>query len=245
MLSARDFEADEIQCRSHYQQEYAKRQAAAKTDDVRAKQKEEADPHKEAREYCVQRRAAVASEYQGNIARWAAGVGFVALVAAAAAAFAAIRTVRIMQSTAQRQLRAYVFVRNVHVSGFPDGDKIEVTFQVQNFGATPAYKVTAAQRVFLGDYPVPVGSVAPDRPPTLIADLGPSAPFSQRSPCRKLTADEVEAVKAKKRALYFTAAVSYVDAFGRTQTTEPLRYKGGDSIDGTSMNYFGDRNRAT
>src|SRR5436190_22433203 len=85
MLAAHDFEADEIQCRSQYQQEHAKRQTAVAEEKTPAKTNEEIEPEKAARDYCVQRRSVIASERQAEFARNSAAVSLLALVSAIAA----------------------------------------------------------------------------------------------------------------------------------------------------------------
>lgn len=101
-----DYEAEEVQCRRDYQRDEAKL-IAARRNQPESGAKGNGDPEKDAREYCIQRRSAVASERQGDIARWAAGVSFLALAAAGAAAWAAFGTVRTMRETSKRAARLH------------------------------------------------------------------------------------------------------------------------------------------
>jgi hypothetical protein len=145
-----DFEADEIECRAKYKNEHSKAKGAAASDNPEAKAKEEADTKKDAREYCIQRRSASAGEYQGDIAKWAAGATFLAMVAAGLAAAGALGTVRTMQDTARTELRAFVTETGIHFKAHanlvPGGNKVVHTWDVrprwENSGTTPARRVS-------------------------------------------------------------------------------------------------------
>jgi hypothetical protein len=99
ILAAHDFEADEKECRQQREQEFAKPKIAVGEIQLKRSVKDDADAKKSARDYCVQRRVAMAAERQGEIAKWAAIVGLVTLLAAGAAAIAAFRTVTLLLPT--------------------------------------------------------------------------------------------------------------------------------------------------
>jgi hypothetical protein len=104
MLAAYDFEADERQCRSQYQEhdsQFAKRRATATENQTPSAPKEDTDPEKNARDYCVQRRSAIAGERQGDIAKLAAIVSFLALAAAFAAVIFARNAAEATRDTAE------------------------------------------------------------------------------------------------------------------------------------------------
>ena len=96
ILAAHDFEADEKACRQQHEQELAKPKAAVGEILLKRSAKDDADAKKAVRDYCVQRRAAMASERQGEIAKWAVILGLVTLLAAGAAAIAALRTLALL-----------------------------------------------------------------------------------------------------------------------------------------------------
>jgi hypothetical protein len=96
ILAAHDFEVDEKECRRQHEQEFAKPKTAVGEIQLKRSAKDDAEAKKAARDYCVQRRAAIAGERQGEIAKWAAIVGIVTLLAAGAAAIAALRTLALL-----------------------------------------------------------------------------------------------------------------------------------------------------
>lgn len=154
ILSVGNYQADEIQCRRQQEERAAKLYPAAETDDEQARKKAAAEREKEAREYCVQRRSAVAGERQGDVARWAAVVSFLALLAASAAVYAGFRTVRTMQGTAVAQLRAYVHHNGMrwvsHTN--PDGTIVwRLRPRWNNSGSTPTRHLSVKVGYWLED----------------------------------------------------------------------------------------------
>ena len=220
MLSVRDYQADEIECRRQHQQESAKRHPAAATDDEEAKKKAAADREKEAREYCVERRSAIAGERQADIARWAAGVSFLALVAAAFAVVFARRTLNTMNDTAKRQLRAYVVLNDTRlIDLFGANPGFEVNFK--NTGQTPARDFKATCRVAASPFPLfgplSLGPAAPLPSTSLVAPQGLNT-VPLPAP-RALTDVEKDLVRRRIMAFYVHGIVTYVDVFGDSHWT--------------------------
>jgi hypothetical protein len=90
VFATHDFEADEIECRSKHRQEYARQKSASGGNQPSPPANSETDPEKIARDYCVQRRSAIAGETQAEVAKLAAGVSFLALLSAIAAVAIAV-----------------------------------------------------------------------------------------------------------------------------------------------------------
>jgi hypothetical protein len=223
MLAPRDFEADEKQCRRQSEQAQAQLDATSgSSDQPKPDPKERADREKNAREYCVQRRSALASEYQGDVAKWAAGVGFLALAAAVVAAFAALRTVRTMQEIAKRELRAYV-VAMPDLIDFGRSTISAVVIDIRNGGNTPAKNVQLSFATDVLPYPLP------DRFVTSLSDsqkdggisLGPQFGRPIPFPVGGGPTDEEAAhLQAKTHRFYVFLVVRYKDVFDERHTTK-------------------------
>jgi hypothetical protein len=153
VLVVENFDADEAACRGKQEQAYAKRKAAAPT----PKTDDKADRDDGAREYCIQRRSALASERQAHFAKVTLYLGIATLLAAIGAAIAAgiaakatRDTVATMQDTARTELRAFVTPTNFHfiyhtVSMPGDEGRVVHTWELrpvwENSGTTPARRV--------------------------------------------------------------------------------------------------------
>lgn len=226
MLARYDGEYSEEQCRSQYQKDNADKEAAAVAKNQKPPQgKEQADPEKAAREYCVQRRAAIAGERQGDIALGAAFVSFFALAAAVgavmAAGFAAVRareTVDTMQDTAKRQLRAYVNFDGMQWSSESDHDGLWWRMRARwiNTGSTPTRDLTVNGDVCTGveqisedfDFTIPEARKIP-------AMIRPHSGRIEGRPFR-ISAEELALVQRGIRHLFVWGVVKYGDVFEGT-----------------------------
>ena len=130
--------------------------------------------------------------------------------------------VRGAENTAERQLRAYVFVKSMELRYFGTTRPFEVAARVKNSGQTPAYHLRTRITATLAVFPIKEFVSAPPTPGESI--LGPSdeLEISNVSP-RTLTADERGKTVNGEYAIYVYGEIDYVDAFGRTRHT---RFRG-------------------
>lgn len=118
--------------------------------------------------------------------------------------------------TAERQLRAYVFVQaqNIHISD----DTIAVRYEFRNTGQTPAYNVRHAGKLEILPSPLPADFVIVS--PTDLGggnSLGNGVPYAGES--KILYTGTPAALKVDKTRIYLIVIVKYFDAFKRERTT--------------------------
>jgi hypothetical protein len=139
--------------------------------------------------------------------------------------------------TAQRQLRAYVFVSGAIVTNIAEGDGIpEAQVVIKNFGQTPAYNFVNITGFAADVYPPPksIRLTIPDEEfskPIAKSDLGPTQAETSTTDWqgkkRRLTGDEKAAVAEGRAIIYVYGEIRYVDAFGRPQWTKYRFMMGG------------------
>lgn len=128
--------------------------------------------------------------------------------------------------TAERQLRAYVYVEKTHLN-YEKGHW-EHSYRIKNFGQTPAHKVRLASRTEAVDWK----SGRPVLPkPTQVEELGSMAPngdFFDNENKVYGAATEAELVKGSK-AIYLVGSIRYQTVFGDLEHVTNFRYYvGGD-----------------
>jgi hypothetical protein len=124
---------------------------------------------------------------------------------------ATVRLVRGSEKSAQRQLRAYVFVSGATLENFEEGKVPRLTHDYKNTGQTPAYKLTSISAIIVrrsddtGQFPNPEDTVTylpGEHPKTALGpDMSRSA--SPGLADKPLTADEVNGIKDGSLTLYF------------------------------------------
>jgi hypothetical protein len=107
----------------------------------RAKYEAECDPANEKRDsdLCAQWKAADAAAKAAKWAKIAAWLGGISGLLVIAALFLAFQSNSIARQTAKRQLRAYVGIEWIGVSGFVVGETPSSEIRAKNFGQTPAH----------------------------------------------------------------------------------------------------------
>src|SRR4051812_17383550 len=70
VLTSRDLESRETECRRQQVKEYSQRQTATGKKQPPAPPNSSRDPEKIARDYCIQRRAAEVADDQARVSRW-------------------------------------------------------------------------------------------------------------------------------------------------------------------------------
>ena len=148
----------------------------------------------------------------------------IAVKAATQSASAAVRAVDVAETTAERQLRAYVFTVADGPLKLDSEGRITAWLKTKNFGQTPAHALRTTTQITVEPYPpkslqfaqLPPGSSSP-LAPTEIFEHNISVPF-------KLNGAERAELAAKRAAIYVRSEVRYQDIFGKEHKTEVLLY---------------------
>jgi hypothetical protein len=133
--------------------------------------------------------------------------------AAKEAADAARDSVRLAESTAERQLRAYIgFDWGAVLLNSPADGQITAWMRLKNFGTTPAYKVKAWLRFSR----LPSGDIPFDKTQEAVNDsiLFPNL-ASNLFGTLSNNADQIKAVTDQTLSLFVWGRAEYVDAFGK------------------------------
>lgn len=127
---------------------------------------------------------------------------------------AAIAAVTLSRDTAERQLRAYLYLHSCRIVEFDGGYNLEA--EIKNGGQTPAYDVRVMTESYFDDYPD--GGDRPHYEPldTHSSTVGPN--HNIISAQRLLTNAKEEffgKVRTGERGFWFQGKVVYTDAFGK------------------------------
>jgi hypothetical protein len=143
--------------------------------------------------------------------------------------------VKSADQTAQRQLRAYVYVHNVRMLEMNSGYDPNILIIVKNFGQTPARRITNTFRCIPMTRPAAEPQFSLDRAQIVeLPDLGPSQRiFSTPSyPASFWVADKPRLI-ANRRTVHFYVfgRIDYRDIFDQPRWTE-YRYRLAIDING-------------
>lgn len=156
-------------------------------------------------------------------------------IAARRAAIAAGRTVKTMEDTAERQLRAYVLVTAVRIENIGGGNAPEAIVTIKNCGQTPAYELTQWSNMGLDLFPHSIDPPMRDRPDDKMGKhpLGPNSELFSRPTLgtkekpRRLQAFEIDGLAKGDIAIYVIGRIRYRDAFGKSRITDYRFFYGG------------------
>jgi hypothetical protein len=168
--------------------------------------------------------------WQLRLIRIAADDAKKAGIAAERAADATTASVDLARSTAEKQLRAYVLVTNMTMSGVEVDATPSVKITIRNSGQTPAHDIAVSVAIGLIDYP-PVNS-----PPNDDADIAKSisilGPQSESLIPAKLEGvlhySQAVAINTGAKAIHIFGDIKYVDAFGIHRRTDFSSFYGGE-----------------
>lgn len=130
------------------------------------------------------------------------------------------------KDTAERQLRAYVYIKEA-TADFADNKVWSARIVFRNFGQTPAYQIGTPTNFFPAaiaesyDFPsVPLDLVASE------SDIGPGQEISVFARANKaFTTEEAANFRAGKWVIFVRGRVTYRDAFGNDRFTQfSMRY---------------------
>lgn len=131
--------------------------------------------------------------------------------AAKEAADATRESVELAQSTAERQLRAYILIEDVLFRFIENESAIDYTMVLRNSGQTPGYNLRTRVNVRIGEPPAPYTDLEPGNSASIIA---PNASVNM-GPRRINLAPETPAdLRSGKQKIYIWGRADYTDAFG-------------------------------
>lgn len=146
---------------------------------------------------------------------------------------AAKRTVETMESTAERQLRAYICATFEEPIKPDINNVFSATIAIKNYGQTPAYEVQHFAKIDVKDFPLNKEEL--DEPDYTDASKLPLAPSSE--PIRKslkllkqLSSVENAAIVAKEKAIFVWGEIVYVDIFKIKRRTKFCLYTTGSKF---------------
>lgn len=129
-----------------------------------------------------------------------------------------IITVSVMRGTASRQLRAYVLVKDNGIDEIRFGDFPKANVNIQNFGQTPAYKVSCWCKVGIREYPL--ARPLPEKTNSAVFQLGPGATFFKSVAMKAaISYDNDTEISEGREAIYVWGRINYTDAFKRRRFT--------------------------
>ena len=164
-----------------------------------------------------------------GLTRWQIAVGFLGIAGLGwtihytrATANAAVAAIELAESTAERQLRAYVGPTRVYFRSFGPGVPASVVVEIKNFGQTPARNYEAALWIEMHPAPLPERPISkkPDfagRDETLMPD-GASVVVCETSAA--VPAAIFAAIRTETYALCLVGEITYKDVFGKSRHTE-------------------------
>jgi hypothetical protein len=146
-------------------------------------------------------------------------LAFLQLLAFIVQARVASRTVNTMADTAQKELRAYVFIESASIGNTAIGQNPKPGFTIKNFGKTPAYEVSILLGYGFGDSFEKLGKLSMDHEQR--GTLGPTAYIHYYNFCpRTLTSDDISALQSGTHFLFVYGEIRYVDFTGESRTTK-------------------------
>ncbi|QOJ34144.1 MAG: hypothetical protein HRU82_03885 [Nitrospira sp.] len=171
----------------------------------------------------------------------------VAAKAAQDAADATTKTVKAMQDTAERQLRAYLFVGVEKCPNLSAPAAPEFRIFIKNAGQTPAHDVFHWTNMGILPFPLREEPPGPDpSSPMIKTVIAPGADFvAEHKGPPILTAKAIAAIQdGSQYRLYAWGQVLYRDIFGINRTTKFRFMHGGPDISPGTMHYCEEGNDA-
>jgi hypothetical protein len=156
------------------------------------------------------------------------------------AAYAARDSVKHAETTAVRQLRAYVFPKTSKISNFNSDGIIQIIVVFINSGQTPAYNFSSNMQVVIDDFHIDkrhdFNIIEPKEGSKVNIGAGGESNIIYRF---QISVDQRTAVKSGTKAIFIFGKVIYKDTFGENRWTTFRLYYGGNfgcPEDGTLAN---------
>jgi hypothetical protein len=165
------------------------------------------------------------------------GVFAFVVITAIATATAAYYTRKESETAAEngrRQLRAYVFPDQANLVWQGTARPTLAEIGIKNSGQTPAYRLSTATALTVGDFPLQGDLRVPPMPDNHTV-LPPNGSYALSVPmAQTLAADQLIAIQKGTQAIYAFGEISYVDAFGECRMTMYRFYYTGAGADAGS-----------
>ncbi len=190
------------------------------------------------------KRAADETMRSANIAEDNAQDTIRALAIAARNADTAQAHVDVATRTAERQLRAYVYLDNARVTDVgpvSKGRELEFFFEFKNYGSTPATNVTLFAGYSFDEIPLTLMPVFQN--PTKCFDIPPTGVLQNKQKI-PFAVSALQKISEMKHAVYVYARVVYT-TYDLERTTQIFIYSYGDDIGRQQMRPYPDNNYAT
>jgi hypothetical protein len=153
--------------------------------------------------------------------------------AAKEAANAARDSVKLAESTAERQLRAYIFPSEQKTIDVVLSKRPSSEILIKNSGLTPATNVTAWAGITVANFPLKkeLSRATPDFMKTASRRVvGPGGSFKIHAVWDEaLTTQHMQMLANGTAAVFIWGEITYVDVFGHTRKTGINSYYGGDT----------------
>lgn len=146
-----------------------------------------------------------------------------AAFAATKAAVAADNAVVMADDTSKRQLRAYLGMTEVSISGLAPGKTTKLRYVFTNSGQTPAYSVrSVSMSIITDEAPEDYRFLFSRHPSWPVieseSDVGPGGTIrAENVVSREMTQDLVNSIMAGTLKIVLGGIIIYIDAFGRTR----------------------------
>ena len=165
------------------------------------------------------------------------GFVFITALATAMAAYYTREEWLTSVDNGRRQLRAYVFPAQANLSWQGTVKPTVAKVSIKNSGETPAYRLSAATVISVGDYPSHDAPPIPPLPKTRTV-VPPAGDYSLIVALpQPLSGKEVDAIKAGAKAIYVFGEIAYADAFGECRLTQyKFFYSGAGGENGSQIN---------
>jgi hypothetical protein len=152
------------------------------------------------------------------------------------------------QATTRAQLRAYVMVESVAITGVGDGQRPDVHITIKNSGQTPAQRVTHWAKLGFSTFPEMSGPIPPRDPKETLPEstVAPGGTLGIITGVDlALNASTIRAISAQTHALYVKGETRYIDVFGKRQETDFLLFCTGHLASAGSAASYKTGNRIT
>ena len=148
----------------------------------------------------------------------------------------------------ERQLRAYVMIESVAITGIGDGQKPDIHITIKNSGQSPASHVTHWAKLGFSTFPEMSGPI-PERNPNENLPESAMAPGGTVGIITgvdlALNGATIRAIQAETHALYVKGEIRYTDAFGKSRETDFLLFCTGHLANAGSAASYKTGNRIT
>ena len=165
----------------------------------------------------AQESMALSTYEMADISWWQAGIGGVGIVLLIATIVYTHKSYRLTATTAQRQLRAYVDVKETTIS-WGNGQTFEITIVIKNYGQTPAHNLqNMIWYTIGGEQNQPLSK--PDKFQEGTISFAPLAEKTYTISSEPLEDTKWIMVRNRTTPLYVSGRLQYKDAFGESRRT--------------------------